>query len=82
MEAGVSLTALGLGFALAHPAVSSVLLGPRTPEQLEDLLQFANVRLDDDTLAAIDAIVPPGADVNPADAGYTPHWLDPQYLRA
>ena len=76
-EAGVSLTALGLGFALAHPAVSSVLLGPRTPEQLEDLLAYADVRLDDDTLQAIDAIVPPGTDVNPADAGYTPHWLEP-----
>ena len=49
-----------------------MLIGPRTPEQLADLLTLADVRLDDDTLAAIDAIVPPGTDVNPADAGYTP----------
>ena len=81
-EAGVSLTGLALGFALAHPAVSAVLIGPRTPEQLADLLTLAEVRLDDDTLAAIDAIVPPGTDVNPADAGYTPSWLEADRLRA
>jgi aryl-alcohol dehydrogenase (NADP+) len=80
--AGLSLTALALGFALAHPAVSAVLIGPRTPEQLADLLTLADVRLDDDTLAAIDAIVPPGTDVNPADAGYTPSWLEQARLRA
>jgi aryl-alcohol dehydrogenase-like predicted oxidoreductase len=80
-DAGLSLTGLALGFALAHPAVSAVLIGPRTPEQLADLLTLADVRLDDDTLAAIDAIVPPGTDINPADAGYTSHWLEPDRLR-
>jgi aryl-alcohol dehydrogenase-like predicted oxidoreductase len=80
-EAGVSLTGLALGFALAHPAVSAVLIGPRTPEQLAGLLDLADVRLDGETLAAIDAIVPPGTDVNPADAGYTPSWLEPERLR-
>ena len=80
-EVGVSLTGLALAFALAHPAVSSVLIGPRTPEQLADLLNLADVRLDDDTLDAIDAIVPPGTDVNPADAGYTSSWLEPARLR-
>jgi aryl-alcohol dehydrogenase (NADP+) len=81
-EAGLSLTGLALGFALAHPAVGSVLIGPRTPEQLAGLLAVADVRLDAATLAAIDAIVAPGTDVNPADAGYTPHWLSPEHLRA
>jgi len=74
-EAGVTLTGLALGFALAHPAVSAVLIGPRTPDQLADLLTLADVRLDADTLAAIDAIVPPGTTVNPSDAGYTNHHL-------
>ncbi len=81
-QAGVSLTGLAIGFALAHPAVSAVLIGPRTPDQLAELLTLADVRLDNDTLAAIDAVVPPGTDVNPADAGYTPSWLDPERLRA
>ena len=75
-EAGITLTALALGFVLAHPAVSSALLGPRTPEQLADLLAIAGTRLDAETLAAIDALVPPGTDVNPADAGYSPPSLD------
>ena len=72
--AGVTLTALALGFALAHPAVAAVLIGPRTPEQLADLLTHVDVRLAADTLVAIDALVLPGTDVNPADAGYdNPH---------
>lgn len=75
-DAGVSLTALALGFVLAHPAVSAALIGPRTPEQLTDLLAVADVRLTPDVLAAIDAVVEPGTDVNPADSGYTPPTLD------
>ena len=67
---GRTLTALALGFALAHPAVAAVLIGPRTPEQLADLLAVAgDLRLDPDTLAAIDAVVPPGVTINPADDG-------------
>ena len=79
--AGITLTGLALGFALAHPAVAAVLIGPRTPEQLADLLTLADVRLDADTLAAIDALVLPGTDVNPADAGYDNPHLDPANLR-
>jgi aryl-alcohol dehydrogenase (NADP+) len=80
-EAGLTLPGLALGFALAHPAVSSVLIGPRTPEQLAELLPLADTRLESDTLAAIDALVPPGTDINPADAGYTPPSLDSANLR-
>ena len=67
-DAGLSLTQLALGFTLANPAVTSVLLGPRTPEQLEQLLDPLPVPLDADVLAAIDEIVPAGTTVNPADA--------------
>jgi aryl-alcohol dehydrogenase-like predicted oxidoreductase len=81
-DAGLTLTSLAIGFALAHPAVSSVLLGPRTPEQLSDLLAHSDVRLDAETLAAIDAVVPPGTDVNPGDAGYDNPNLDPARVRA
>ncbi|MEK8107198.1 hypothetical protein NKG94_22325 [Micromonospora sp. M12] len=38
--------------------------------------------LSEDVLARIDAIVPPGTTLNPADAGYQPAWLaDPAYRR-
>jgi aryl-alcohol dehydrogenase (NADP+) len=67
-DAGLTLTQLALGFALATPGVTSVLLGPRTPEQLEGLLDPLPVPLAADVLAAIDEIVPPGTNVNPADA--------------
>ena len=67
-DAGLSLTQLALGFTLANAAVTSVLLGPRTPEQLEGLLDPLPSPLDADALAAIDEIVAPGTNVNPADA--------------
>jgi aryl-alcohol dehydrogenase-like predicted oxidoreductase len=65
-EAGTTLSGLALGFALAHPAVTSLLVGPRTPAQLEPLLEPPPV-LDADTLDAIDALVAPGTDVDPAN---------------
>lgn len=80
-DAGCSLTHLAHAFVLAHPAVTTAIIGPRTPEQLEDVLAGAAVRLDDDVLARIDALVPPGTDLNPRDAGYTPPDLDAAVLR-
>lgn len=74
-EAGLSLTHLSLAWAAEHPAVSSVLLGPRTLEQLDDLLGAADVHLDASVLDAIDEIVPPGVDLNPADVGWSPPGL-------
>jgi aryl-alcohol dehydrogenase-like predicted oxidoreductase len=67
-EAGITLSQLAIGFALANPAVTAVLLGPRTPEQLSELLDPLPSPLDGDVLAAIDDIVPPGTTINPADA--------------
>jgi aryl-alcohol dehydrogenase-like predicted oxidoreductase len=67
--AGLTLIQLALGFVLANPAVTTALIGPRTPDQLPALLAAANVRLPGDVLAAIDAIVAPGVTINPADNG-------------
>ena len=74
-EAGLSLTHMAMAFSLAHPAVTSTIIGPRTPEQLRDLMAGADVRLDAATLDAIDALVPPGAVLNEADAGWEPPWM-------
>jgi aryl-alcohol dehydrogenase (NADP+) len=71
-EAGVSLTHMALAFTLAHPAISSAIIGPRTMEQLDGCLGAAEVALDDATLDAIDVLVPPGTNVNPVDAGWQP----------
>lgn len=74
-EAGVSMTHLSLAWAAEHPAVSSVLIGPRTEAQLDDLLGAADVRLGTDVLDAIDAVVAPGTGLNPADVGWEPPGL-------
>jgi aryl-alcohol dehydrogenase-like predicted oxidoreductase len=66
-EAGVPLTHLATAFVRSHPAVTSVLIGPRKPEHLDDLLAGADVELSEDVLDRIDEIVPPGTELNPAD---------------
>src|SRR5690606_14292372 len=63
-EAGLPLHHMALAFTLAHPAVSSTIIGPRTMEQLDGLLAAGDVSLDDATLDAIDALVPPGTNIN------------------
>lgn len=64
---GMPLSHLALGFVLAHPAVSSAIIGPRTPAQLEDLLAAADVVLPAEVLDRIDALVAPGTDIDPAN---------------
>ncbi len=72
-DAGVSMTHLAIAFTLAHPAVTSAIIGPRTQAQLDDLLAGADVRLDAEALDAIDALVAPGEVVEDADRG----WQNP-----
>ncbi|MDY7102236.1 MAG: aldo/keto reductase [Actinomycetota bacterium] len=80
-DAGLPLTHLALAWVLEHPAVTAALIGPRTRDQLDDLLAAADVRLDADVLDAIDGIVAPGVDLNPADSGWTPPGLEPAARR-
>jgi aryl-alcohol dehydrogenase-like predicted oxidoreductase len=75
-EAGLSLIHLAIAFVLEHPAVTSAIIGPRTLAQLESQLGAAKVTLSRDVLDRIDAIVPPGTTLNPADAGYQPPSLE------
>jgi len=62
-EAGLTLPQLAIGFVGAHPAVTSVIIGPRTQEQLDGLLTASDLDLSADVLDRIDEIVPPGADL-------------------
>jgi aryl-alcohol dehydrogenase-like predicted oxidoreductase len=61
--------------------VTAAIIGPRTMEQLESQLGAADVSLDTELLDRIDAIVPPGTNVSPADAGFTPPALADPTLR-
>ena len=71
-KAGLSMVHLAMAFAVAHPGVTSAIIGPRTMEHLEDVLAGAEVVLDDEVLDRIDEIVPPGVDLNPGDVSYAP----------
>jgi aryl-alcohol dehydrogenase-like predicted oxidoreductase len=57
---GVPLARLANAWALRHPAVTSVIIGPRTREQLEDSLEALNVQITDEEARRIDELVPPG----------------------
>jgi len=80
-EAGLPMTHLAMAFAIAHPGVTSALLGPRTMAHLDDLLAGLDVTLSDEILDRIDAIVPPGTDVGTLDQAYLPPAVERLALR-
>jgi aryl-alcohol dehydrogenase-like predicted oxidoreductase len=80
-EAGLPLTHLAMAFAIAHPGVTSAIVGPRTMSHLDDLLGGIDVALTDDILDRIDEIVPPGTDVGTLDQAYVPPALQQASLR-
>ncbi|CAM3709451.1 aldo/keto reductase [Nocardiopsis rhodophaea] len=80
-EAGVSLPTLATAFVRNHPAVTSVIIGPRTRGQLDGLLEGVDVKLDASVLDRIDEIVPPGTDVSRDETFYTPPALTDPALR-
>ena len=80
-DASISMTHLSMAFTLSHPAVTSSIIGPRTREQLRDLVSRADVRLDEATLDAIDDLVPPGTVVDERDRGFDAWWMEPSARR-
>jgi aryl-alcohol dehydrogenase-like predicted oxidoreductase len=80
-QAGISMIHLALAFVIRHPTVTSAIVGPRTLDQLEGQLGAADVHLSDEILDAIDEIVPPGTNLNAADSGWRPPWLDDSSAR-
>ena len=80
-DAGVPLNHLAMAFTIAHPGVTSAIIGPRTMEHLDSALAGAEVVLSDETLDRIDAIVPPGTDVGRLDMAYDPPAIQQPLLR-
>jgi aryl-alcohol dehydrogenase-like predicted oxidoreductase len=81
-SAGMTLVHLAIAFVIAHRAVTSAIIGPRTMEQLDTQLDAADLVLDAGLLDAIDEIVPPGTNSSPNDGGYEPPALtDPARRR-
>jgi aryl-alcohol dehydrogenase-like predicted oxidoreductase len=80
-EAGLPMTHLAMAFTIAHPGVTSAIIGPRTMNHLDDLLAGLDVTLTDDVLDRIDEIVPPGTDIGTLDQDYQPPALQDSRLR-
>ena len=68
-SAGMSLKQLALAFVLDDPTISAAIVGPRTYAQLDELLTLGKLELPPGVRDAIDAVVAPGRNVNPSDAG-------------
>jgi NDP-hexose C3-ketoreductase / dTDP-4-oxo-2-deoxy-alpha-D-pentos-2-ene 2,3-reductase len=67
-ELGVSVARLAIGWLLAQPGLVSAIVGPRTTQHLDDLIGSADLHLDADALARLDAAWPgPGG---PAPEAY------------
>jgi aryl-alcohol dehydrogenase-like predicted oxidoreductase len=80
-KAGLRMTHLAMAFAISHPGVTSAIIGPRTMEQLDDLLAGIDVTLSDEVLDRIDEIVPPGTNVGTLDMAYRPPAIQRSDLR-
>ncbi len=80
-DAGLRLPHLATAFVLAHPAVTSVIIGPRTQAHLDDLIAGADTVLTPEILDRIDEIVPPGTDLNRDDSYYQAPALADAALR-
>jgi aryl-alcohol dehydrogenase (NADP+) len=57
-EAGISMTTMAVGWVLAHPAVTSAIIGASRPDQLADSLAAADKKsvIDDDLKARLDEL--------------------------
>ncbi|MGZ6803962.1 MAG: aldo/keto reductase [Nocardioidaceae bacterium] len=60
-DRGVTMAQVALAWLVDRPAVTSVILGARTVEQLEDNLGAADLRLEPEERAALDVASDPGA---------------------
>ena len=80
-DEGCTLVELALRFVLAHPGVTSAVMGPRTHDQLLTQLTAVDRPLSTEALDRIDALVAPGTVLNPRDVGHTPPALETAALR-
>ena len=72
---------MALAFPLSHPAVTSVIVGPRKLSQYEEMQAGFDTRLDSAVLDKIDELVAPGDLVDEADRGYVSPWMTPEARR-
>jgi len=65
-QAGLTMAQLAVAWVLQNPNVSSAIVGATRPEQLQDNVKAAGVKLDADVLKAIDAALDPIVERDPS----------------
>ncbi len=65
-QAGLTMGQLAIAWVLQNPNVSSAIIGASRPEQVRDNVKASGVKLDADLLKAIDEIVEPVTERDPA----------------
>ncbi|MEV4817454.1 aldo/keto reductase family protein [Micromonospora tulbaghiae] len=65
-QAGLTMAQLAVAWVLQNPNVSSAIVGASRPQQVHDNVKAAGVKLDADLLKAIDEIVEPVTERDPA----------------
>jgi aryl-alcohol dehydrogenase-like predicted oxidoreductase len=65
-QAGLSLAQLAVAWVLQNPNVSSAIVGASRPEQVHDNARAAGIKLDADLLKAIDEVLDPIVERDPA----------------
>ena len=61
---GCTVAQLAVAWILNQPGITGAIIGPKTLEQLEDLLLSADIKLDESDFKFCDALVPPGTYVS------------------
>jgi aryl-alcohol dehydrogenase-like predicted oxidoreductase len=64
-QAGLTMAQLGLAWVLQNPNVSSAIVGATRPEQLQDNVKAAGVKLDAELLKRIDEVLDPVIERDP-----------------
>jgi aryl-alcohol dehydrogenase-like predicted oxidoreductase len=80
-DAGVDLPQLAMGFVLAHPGVTTALMGGGKVEYIQKYLTAQNVWLSNETLDRIDAVVAPGTGLDIIDWAPPPSLTDSRLRR-
>ncbi|GAA3520947.1 aldo/keto reductase family protein [Actinocatenispora rupis] len=65
-QAGLSMAQLAVAWVLQNPNVASAIIGASRPEQVRDNVKAAGVKLDSQLLAAIDEVLDPVVERDPA----------------
>ena len=79
-EHGISRAQLAILWVKDQPAITAPIFGPRTLDQLEQILPVLDMNLPDELRVACDALVPPGSAVTNFHNGCT--WMRQQVLGA